>query len=95
MNEPGTGRRGRINMRVNERQEQVLRAAADLKGETLSAFVLAAATEQAEDVLAQGRRIHVSAEAFERFLTELDRPPEEDPVLRRYAQKRSPFSTVE
>lgn len=37
---------GRNNLRVSERQERVLRAAADLTGETLTGFLLAAATER-------------------------------------------------
>ncbi len=37
----------RLNMRVSDRQERVLRAAAELSGETLTGFVLGAATERA------------------------------------------------
>ena len=44
-------------MRVSERQERVLRAAAELSGETLTGFVLGAATERAEDVLDRAQRI--------------------------------------
>ncbi|MBA3329205.1 MAG: DUF1778 domain-containing protein [Solirubrobacterales bacterium] len=84
-------RRGRINMRVSERQERVLRAAAELNGETLTGFVLAVATERAEEVLERAQRIDVSAEAFERFVAALDAPVEEMPTMRRYARKRSPI----
>jgi len=84
-------RAGRINMRVSERQERVLRAAAELSGETLTGFVLSVATERAEEVLERAQRIEVSAEAFERFVAALDAPPEEMPTLRRYAGKRSPI----
>jgi uncharacterized protein (DUF1778 family) len=44
-------RTGRIHMRVSGRQERILRAAAELTGETMTGFVLAAATERAETVL--------------------------------------------
>jgi uncharacterized protein (DUF1778 family) len=84
-------RRGRINMRVSERQERVLRAAAELNGETLTGFVLAVATERAEEVLERAQRIDLSAEAFERFVAALDAPAEEMPTVRRYASKRSPI----
>jgi len=84
-------RAGRINMRVSERQERVLRAAAELSGETLTGFVLSVATERAEEVLERAQRIEVSAEAFERFVAALDAPPDEMPTLRRYAGKRSPI----
>lgn len=78
-------------MRVSERQERVLRAAADLTGETLTGFVLAAATERADEVIERAERINVNSDAFERFVAALDGPPEEMPTLRRYARKRSPI----
>lgn len=82
------GARGRrINMRVSERQERVLRAAAELNGETLTGFVLAVATERAEEVLERAQRIDLSTAAFDRFLAALEAPPEDMPVLRRYAKR--------
>jgi uncharacterized protein (DUF1778 family) len=78
-------------MRVSERQEQLLRAAAQLSGETLTGFVLAVATERAEQVLERAHRIDVSGEAFQRFVDALDSPSEDMPVLRRYATEASPI----
>jgi uncharacterized protein (DUF1778 family) len=91
MGKVAEGRTGRINMRVDERQERVLRAAADLTGETLTGFMLAAATERAEEVLARAQRIEVSTEAFRRFVAAIDAPIEHMATLRRYARKRSPI----
>jgi len=76
-------------MRISERQERVLRAAAELSGETLTGFVLGAATERAEEILERAQRIELGAEAFRRFVASLDESAEEMPVLRRYARKRS------
>jgi uncharacterized protein (DUF1778 family) len=87
----GSARSGRINMRVSEHQERVLRAAADVSGETLSGFVLSVATERAEEVLERAQRIALSSEAFARFVGALDEPVEEMPTLRRYARKHSPI----
>ena len=78
-------------MRVSERQERVLRAAADLSGETLTGFVLSVATERAEQVLERAQRINLSSEAFRRFAAALDAPAEDMPTLRRYAQAQSPI----
>jgi uncharacterized protein (DUF1778 family) len=86
-----TARQGRINMRVNEHQERVLRAAADLSGETLTGFVLSVATERAEQVLERAQRIDLNAEAFQRFVAAVDGPIEEMPILRRYASTKSPI----
>lgn len=78
-------------MRVSEHQERVLRAAADLNGETLTGFVLAVATERAEEVLERAQRIDLGNEAFKRFVEALDAPSEEMPTLRRYAHEQSPI----
>jgi uncharacterized protein (DUF1778 family) len=86
-------RRGRINMRVSEHQERVLRAAADISGETLTGFVLSVATEHAEQILERAQRIDLSSEAFRRFLAALDAPAEEMPTLRRYAHVQGPIPT--
>lgn len=84
-------RRARINMRVSEHQERVLRAAADLSGETLTGFVLSVATERAEQVLERAQRIELDGEAFRRFVQALDAPAEEMPTLSRYARTQSPI----
>lgn len=84
-------RRRRINMRVSESQERVLRAAAELNGETLTGFVLSVASERAVEVLERAHRIELRDDAFDRFLAALDAPVEEMPALRRYASKRSPI----
>jgi uncharacterized protein (DUF1778 family) len=89
MNQVNSARQRRINMRVSEEQERILRAAAELSGETLTGFVLSVATERAQDVVARARRIEVSAVEFERFVAALDGPPEEMPTVERYARKQS------
>jgi uncharacterized protein (DUF1778 family) len=86
-----SARQARINMRVSDHQERVLRAAAEVSGETLTGFVLSVATERAEEVLERSQRISVSNEAFKRFAEALDAPAQEMPTLRRYARKRSPI----
>ena len=78
-------------MRVSKRQERVLRAAAELSGETLKGFVLGAATERAEEVLDRAQRIELGREAFRRFVEAIDRPTEEMPTLARYAREGSPI----
>ncbi|MGI8506348.1 MAG: DUF1778 domain-containing protein [Solirubrobacteraceae bacterium] len=90
MSQIDSKRERRINMRVSEQQERILRAAAELSGETLTGFVLSVATERAADVVARAQRIDVTAEAFDRFIAALDGPPEEMPTVRRYAGRRRP-----
>ena len=71
----------------------MLRAAAELSGESLTGFVLAAATDRAEVLLERAQRIELGAEAFRRFTVALDAPVEQMPTVRRYARKRSPIPT--
>ncbi len=84
-------RRGRINLRVESDQEARLRAAAEANGETLTGFLLAAAAERAEEVLARAGRVAVSGAAFDRFVAALDGDAEPMPILSRYAQEPSPI----
>jgi uncharacterized protein (DUF1778 family) len=91
MSQIDSRRERRINVRVSEQQERTLRDAAELTGESLPAFVLSAATEHAEDILARSERIEVGVEAFERFVAALEGPVEEMPAIRRYARQPSPI----
>jgi len=88
MTNPEDGRSSRINMRVSTRQERLLRAAAELTGETLTGFVLSAATERAETVVERARHIELNAQAFDRFVEALDAPAEDMPTLRRHATRQ-------
>lgn len=83
--------RGRINLRVDPDQEARLRAAAEANGETLTGFMLAAATERADQVLERAGRIAISAAAFERFVSALEGQVEPMPTLSRYAQETGPI----
>lgn len=76
----------RLNMRLRREQEELLRKAAAEQGETLSGFVLGAATERAREVIDQAERIAISRDTFDRFAKALNDSVEDMPVLRRYAQ---------
>ncbi len=93
MSRAGAKRERRIDMRVTGEQERILRAAADLSGETLIGFVLSAAAERAADVVARAQRIEISAGAFGRFVAALDGPADEMGAVRRYAAQPSQIPT--
>jgi uncharacterized protein (DUF1778 family) len=76
----------RINMRVSAEQDDLLRQAAAEQGESVTGFVLAAATARARQVIEQAQRIEVSRDAFARFAEALNGPVEDVPELRRYAR---------
>jgi uncharacterized protein (DUF1778 family) len=93
MSQSGAKRERRISIPETDEQKRILRAAADLSGETLTGFVLSAAIERAADVVAPAQRIEISAEAFGRFVAALDGPDEDIPTARRYVAKPSQIRT--
>lgn len=80
---------GRLNFRLSAEQEQALRHAAALTGQSLSGFVLAAAVDHAHELLMRANRIELSEAAFRRFVAALDEPAEAAPELVRLAKRKS------
>jgi uncharacterized protein (DUF1778 family) len=79
----------RLNFRVPQRTEQVLRAAAELTGETLTQFTIGAAEERAEQLLA-GKTL-VGPDFFDRLVSALDEPVEPNQALRAAAAQEPAF----
>jgi uncharacterized protein (DUF1778 family) len=73
---PADHRRHRIEVRVSADQDALIREAADLEGTTITAFVMDTTIARARRVLRQHQDLILSNEAFDRFIAELDRPPE-------------------
>ena len=71
----------RIDVRVTDAQDAVIREAAALAGQTVTAFLLSAAEERARALLDERRHLVMSDRAFERFVTELDEPGQPVPEL--------------
>jgi uncharacterized protein (DUF1778 family) len=80
---------GRLNFRLSSEQEQALRHAAALTGQSLSGFVLSVAVDHAHDLLARTNRVELSEAAFRRFVAALDEPAEVAPELVRLAKRKS------
>jgi uncharacterized protein (DUF1778 family) len=74
-------RRHRLEVRVSPEQDALIRQAADLEATTVSAFVLDTVTARARKVITQHQDLVLSAEAFDRFIAELDKPAEVVPEL--------------
>lgn len=62
-------------------QDGLIRQAADLEDTTVSAFVLDTVTSRAKRVVKQHRDLVLSNQAFDRFITELDKPATPVPEL--------------
>jgi uncharacterized protein (DUF1778 family) len=73
----------RVDLRLDEDEDQIIRRAADLSGMTVSHFMLLAARERAERLLVDGAFQILDSEAWEAFATRLDAPPAANPALAR------------
>ncbi len=68
-----------INMRTDRNRKRRLQLAADLSHESLTAFVLSAADEKAERIIAESRNTPLPAAFFDEFFDAL--APEPPPAL--------------
>lgn len=95
MTEPVVGTRSpknqRISLRTTDRQEAILRRAAEATESTLTDFVLGSAVEHAERVLADRRWFTASEEQFEEFLRLLDEPLPSTNRFKEMFSRRSRF----
>jgi uncharacterized protein (DUF1778 family) len=68
-----------INMRTDAERKSRLQIAADLSHESLTAFVLSAADERAQQVIAESRTTPLPGDFFDEFFDSL--APEPTPAL--------------
>ncbi len=74
-------KRHRLEVRVSPEQEALIRHAAELKGTTVTTFVLDTVTTQASSVIEAHQDLVLPNETFDRFFAELDRPAAPVPEL--------------
>ncbi len=86
-----TARGETINLRATRKQKALIDQAADALGRSRSDFMLDIACREAEAVLLDRRYFVLSKETFKRFSAMLDRPPKENPKLRRLLRTRPPW----
>lgn len=85
----GSAKAERLAVRVSASQKALLDRASRATDSTLSDFVLSAATEAAEDVLADRRRFVMPRSEWDAFVRLLDAPPRSLPRLRRLLESPS------
>lgn len=78
----------RIELRAAPEQEQRIRSAAGLVNQSMTAFMLAAAVERADAVIATWSTTTVSPEFFDQLLQALDQPPTPNQELAGAVQRR-------
>jgi uncharacterized protein (DUF1778 family) len=77
-----TSKAERLHLRVDPEQKALLEAASRAAGDTVSGFVLRAATEAAADIVADRRVFVLDEQAWQVFDQALSRPAAEVPGLR-------------
>lgn len=90
-----TVRDQRINVRATERQEQLLRRAAEATDRSMTDFILEAASVQAERIMADRRWFVADESQWEEFNRLLDAPLPSTAKLHALAQRPSPFASEE
>ena len=77
----------RIELRAEPEQEERIRAAARLVNQSVTTFVLTAAVEKADEVIATWSTTTVPAEFFDRLLEALDQPAVANEALARAVKR--------
>jgi uncharacterized protein (DUF1778 family) len=82
----------RWDFRVDPDTDRLVRHAAQTAERTLTDFVVDAAVGEAERLLADRREFALDGDRWERFVTLLDRPPQDNPGLEKLFSKPSVFA---
>ena len=88
---PPSARGETINLRATRQQKALIDRAADVLGRSRSDFMLGAVCREAESVLLDRRYFMLSDQAFRKFTTMLDKPPKDNPKLRRLLATKAPW----
>lgn len=81
-------RTARIELRAEPEREQRIRYAAALAHQSVSSFVLDAAADRADDLIAASSKTVVPDEFFDTLLAALEQPPVKHEALARRAARR-------
>jgi uncharacterized protein (DUF1778 family) len=73
----------RINARISDAEEALLRKGARRKGQTMTEFVVQSACAVAEIELAEQKEFSLPPAQWQAFLAALDKPTESNPALHR------------
>lgn len=87
MSTMSTAKSQRINLRASERQEALLRQAAEAADTSLTDFILGSAVERAERVLADRRWFVATSMEYEEFVRLLDQPMETTKLAALFGRK--------
>jgi uncharacterized protein (DUF1778 family) len=82
-------RTSRLELRADPERQRRIRLAAELRHQSMSAFILDAAGEKAEQVIAASAATPVPSDFFDQLWQALDAPPRPNEALSRRAAEPS------
>lgn len=88
-NEPVT--RSTLNIRIRPDDRDLIDRAASASGLNRTDFVIGAAKNKAQEVLADVRVINVEPDVYDSFIKALDEPPQPNAALIKTMQSKSPW----
>jgi uncharacterized protein (DUF1778 family) len=80
-----------INIRISQKQRDLIDRAATLQGKSRSEFMLESAHQKAQDVLLDRCFFDVNAEQFQQFMDRLDAPIMPNDNLRQLLTTKAPW----
>ena len=83
----------RLDLRLTEEQDALIRRAAEQDARSISDFILSTVTMEAQRRLADQRLFILNEEDHARFEEILEASPTDDPRLRKLFNRPSPFGT--
>lgn len=82
-----------VNLRIRSDTRALIDRAAQVQGRTRSDFMIEASRRAAEDAILDQKVIVTDRESYDRFVAQLDRPPEPNDRLRKLMQTRAPWES--
>ena len=80
-----------INLRADKSKRALIDRAADAVGKNRSEFMLDAACREATGILLDRAFFHLDEKSYKRFNAALEKPPTENPRLRRLLASKAPW----
>lgn len=80
-----------INLRADKAKRMLIDRAAEAVGKNRSEFMLEAACREAEGILLDRTFFHLDEKTYKKFISALDRSPDENPRLRRLLKSKPPW----
>jgi uncharacterized protein (DUF1778 family) len=89
---PATARKKRterINVRVSNKEAELIRLGAEHRGVNITNFILESACVRAEQEIADARHFELSTRGWKQFIEALDRPAAIKPRLKKLLNERT------